>query len=1210
MKPVKLEVIMAAADKFTRPIKNALNESNRFADGLAGLRRDLSKMQKAQSDLKSFKSMQSEFKKTNNQVVNSRATLASLTSQKKKAGGASVELVQKIERERSTIQRLEIIREKQRSNLSQVSRSLKSVGVNTKNLSDAQKVITEKTKQATQKIDAKRSSVERVQVSVKKYRDRLQSLSQAEKKIGEYTQLNNRLNETKIKTQSARETVERLSRAYEAAHKPSQKLTDQFERSKASVVSLEKKHEKLNSQYLENNKSMVESRSDLKRLSAEMKKSEKPAESLRKEYVAAEKKVEKLSKSQKTLSVRLSESSVKVSTAKTKVSELGRAYESAHQPSAKLAKQFERSKVVVSELTAKQRQQTDGLRKLKTEIKAFGFGSSNLVKVQKDISKATDAANRKLEDQAKKLDVINRKAKRQAQEFGKMQRLREARDKTMARASNATVAGYGAYNVGSRAGRAAAQPATKSMDFNASMSKVQALTRLEVEKETDKKRFEMLRNQALDLGGKTSFNPTEVSQGQSFLAMSGFKPEEIAVSMEGMLNLAKAGSDSSGNADLAGTADISSNILSGFRLEADQMNRVGDTLVATFTRSNVDLRQLGESMKYAAPVAAELNVSLEETAAMSGLLGNVGIQGSMAGTALRALFNRMAAPPKMAAKALSDINVKTTDAVGNMRAVPEILAEVAQKTESMGNAERMGIFKAIAGSEAGASMAELVNQEGAAGIAKFAEILKGASGEAARVSKVMSANTKGDVVEAASAFDTLSINIGSRLEPTISSLLAKVTELTRSVNEWVVANPEIAEGVLKVALGVAGLVAGLGGLGVAIAATMGPFAIMRYGLGMIGVRLPSVIGTIRKFGGVMLWLGRVLMLNPLGLIITAVAAAAYGAYQLYKNWDTVVKWWDGVSFKSVAFNVLLGPLKIAWELAKKVYNWWNGETPKDKELSVNADGVNTGWGIGRGFMSWWNGETVNEKSASVNAGAIDTAWALAKRFSNWWEKLSLKSLIPDIKWPSVPSWVPGFGNSQTKKPAPIETVEKVNQKNTDSVIQESQAESESGGIGSRIMKFGRGLFGGARRRGGPVSEGSFYKVNEAGPELLSVGGDTFLMMSGGGSDGYVKPLGGGSMPAASSVAANDGVDGIPAAGSNAGATGGQNLTNVVSMVSRQSAPAQSVTVENKNNITIQIPAGATAGMDEEKLAELIAEKLREVEEEMAHDARASYFDAG
>ena len=162
------------------------------------------------------------------------------------------------------------------------------------------------------------------------------------------------------------------------------------------------------------------------------------------------------------------------------------------------------------------------------------------------------------------------------------------------------------------------------------MSRVQALTRL------DKGSAELaaLRAQARKLGADTMFSATEAAEGQAFLGMAGFDAKQIQAAMPGLLDMAKAG-----DTDLGRTADIGSNILGGFGLAAEEMSRVSDVLTQTMTTSNVTLEMLGETMKYVAPQARAAGASLEEMAAMTGLLGNVGIQSSQAGTAGDCSYN-------------------------------------------------------------------------------------------------------------------------------------------------------------------------------------------------------------------------------------------------------------------------------------------------------------------------------------------------------------------------------------------------------------------------------------------------------------------------------------------------------------------------------------------------------------------------------------------
>ena len=156
---------------------------------------------------------------------------------------------------------------------------------------------------------------------------------------------------------------------------------------------------------------------------------------------------------------------------------------------------------------------------------------------------------------------------------------------------------------------ASAKMIMPGIDFDASMSKVQAITRL------DQNAPELLdlRKQARGLGSSTQFTAGQAADAQGFLGMAGFQPTAIKAAMPGMLDLASAG-----GTELAQTADIASNILSGLGMDAEHMSKLGDVLVGTFTRSNTNLQMLGETMKYAAPMAKTYGVGLETPPARGG----------------------------------------------------------------------------------------------------------------------------------------------------------------------------------------------------------------------------------------------------------------------------------------------------------------------------------------------------------------------------------------------------------------------------------------------------------------------------------------------------------------------------------------------------------------------------------------------------------------
>ncbi|MGX9559488.1 phage tail tape measure protein [Pseudomonas sp. CFBP 5750] len=516
----------------------------------------------------------------------------------------------------------------------------------------------------------------------------------------------------------------------------------------------------------------------------------------------------------------------------------------------------------------------------KTKLDLAGIGTDGLGGKVRNLRNQQNLLNITLDRQKEKLRALSKA--QQSYQQGKQ--------------TAQSIAGKGAVSMaaGSGALYGGVRLLSPGINFDASMSQVQAITRLDEQADA----LKALRAQARKLGGATQFTAGQAADAQGYLGMAGFEPHAIQTAMPGMLNLAAAG-----GTELAQTADIASNILSGLGLTADEMDRLGDVLVGTFTRSNTNLQMLGDTMKYAAPMAKTYGVELEVAAAMAGKLGDAGLQGSMGGTALSSIMNRLAAPPKGAEKALKQLNIATADAAGNLRPLPDLLKEIHDKTRALGTAEKGGLFKAIAGEEAVKGMAQLVEQAGTGQLQTLIASLRQSRGEAARTAKVMADNLKGDLITLSSAWQDLGIELQDQQNGPLRELVQSVTGLVRSIKSWTRENPKLAAGLVKAVAVMAALAVAVGGLMLALASVLLPFAALRFFLVLLGFRLPGLIGLLTTLGRTVLpflakglWMiGRALTLNPIGLTITAIAGAAY---LLYQHWDAVTAYllgaWDEI----------------------------------------------------------------------------------------------------------------------------------------------------------------------------------------------------------------------------------------------------------------------------------------------------------------------------
>lgn len=447
------------------------------------------------------------------------------------------------------------------------------------------------------------------------------------------------------------------------------------------------------------------------------------------------------------------------------------------------------------------------------------------------ITRRTENYNRQLAEQQRRLSAVTRMQANVA-------RAKEMRGKLAAGGAAATAGGAGTLYGASRI-------MMPGFDFDEGMSGVQALTRMD----KSDPRLKMLREQARALGASTAYTATDAASGQKFLAMAGFTPESIKQALPGVLNMGLAGDMGLGEA-----SDIGSNVLTQFGMKADQMDRVSDVLTAAFTRSNTDLRMLGETMTYAGPVAADLGISLENMAAMAGAMADNGIRGSMAGTALRAGLTRLVAPAKAGQDALGALGVKVNDAQGRLRAMPEILKDVAKNIQKFDQASQARIKKDIFGEEAMVGMGAVLK---AAMNGRYDELntaLENAKGEADKVAKVKVDNLKGDVKQLVSAWEDLGIQMEESVDSPLRKLTQGFTNLIASVGKWMKANPQLTSALITAGLVIGVTVTALGALALVAAALIVPFALMRLSLFMLtggrglGALIPSAKGLTGALG--------------------------------------------------------------------------------------------------------------------------------------------------------------------------------------------------------------------------------------------------------------------------------------------------------------------------------------------------------------------------
>ena len=304
--------------------------------------------------------------------------------------------------------------------------------------------------------------------------------------------------------------------------------------------------------------------------------------------------------------------------------------------------------------------------------------------------------------------------------------------------------------------------------------------------------FKRLYDQAKALGAATSFTAVEVGGAQLNLARQGFSPAEIEASVAAILNLARAT-----GTDLAQSADIAAGTLRAFNLDASEMPRVADVMVATANASAQTLEDLGESMKYAAPIAYEYGLSLEQTSKALGVLANMQIKGSMAGTSLRQIMLALA-DPEIQSK-LQSIGASALDTAGNLRPIGDVMIEIGQAMAGMSQPERITLAKELFDQRAVGAALKLANSDFPA----LSAAIDNATGKAQEAADAMDSGLGGAFRILMSAVEGLQISIGESLAAELVRAGKSIQEYVNEVMEWVNANHETVVSIAKTIVAIA-----------------------------------------------------------------------------------------------------------------------------------------------------------------------------------------------------------------------------------------------------------------------------------------------------------------------------------------------------------------------------------------------------------------------
>lgn len=432
-------------------------------------------------------------------------------------------------------------------------------------------------------------------------------------------------------------------------------------------------------------------------------------------------------------------------------------------------------------------------------------------------------------------------------------------------------------------------------DFDSAMSKVAAVSG------ATGSDLEALRDKAREMGEKTKFSASEAAEAMNYMAMAGWKTEDMLSGIEGVMNLAAASGE-----DLATTSDIVTDALTAFGLTAKDSGHFADILAAASSNANTNVSMMGETFKYCAPIAGALGFSAEDTAEAIGLMANAGIKGSQAGTSLRTIMNNLSGEVKICGSSIGEVTVATTNADGSMRDLSDILADCRTAFSGLSESEKAAAAESLVGKNAMSGFLALMNA-GEADINKLSSAIDNCDGSAASMAETMNDNLAGQLQILKSQLEELAISFGELLMPAIRTIVGWIQKFV----DWL---SSMDEGTRKVIVTIA-----------LVAAAIGPILIIVgkviSAVGTIMTLVPKLAGVINAAKGVFAAFNAVCAANPYVLIIAAIVALVAAFIYLWNNCEEFRQFWIDLweSIKEIAIAVweaLKTFFQAAWEAIK------------------------------------------------------------------------------------------------------------------------------------------------------------------------------------------------------------------------------------------------------------------------------------------------------
>lgn len=629
-----------------------------------------------------------------------------------------------------------------------------ALGLDAVNVEEGMKSLKRQLGVVNSEMKANLSAFDKSEKSMEKYQARIKGLNdrlKVQKKM--YSQVEDELKQVNANYQKAKSSVKDVEKAYLKLVEANKKEKLSLDKSKEALKSSNTELKKAENQYKRTNQRKQDAYQKLKQLREAEQKLKNSNQATTAQLKRASDAVQKQSAKHKALVEQYKQEGNQVQKLKVQNDNLSKSNEKTENSYAKT--------------NTKLKQTEKEFNDLNNTIKNH---SANVAKAETAVNKEKAALNnleRSIDKASSEMKTFNKEQMIAQSHFGKLASQADVMSKKFSSIGDKMT------SLGRTMTMGVSTPITlglgaalkTSADFEGQMSRVGAIA------QASSKDLKSMSNQAVDLGAKTSKSANEVAKGMEELAALGFNAKQTMEAMPGVISAAEAS-----GAEMATTATVMASAINSFGLKASDANHVADLLARSANDSAADIQYMGDALKYAGTPAKALGVSIEDTSAAIEVLSNSGLEGSQAGTALRASFIRLANPSKSTAKEMKKLGIHLSDAKGEFVGMGELIRQFQDNMKGMTREQKLATVATIVGTEAASGFLALI-EAGPDKINSYSKSLKNSNGESKKAADLMKDNLKGALEQLGGAFESLAIEVGKDLTPMIRAGAEGLTKL-------------------------------------------------------------------------------------------------------------------------------------------------------------------------------------------------------------------------------------------------------------------------------------------------------------------------------------------------------------------------------------------------------------------------------------------------